>query len=766
MSSEMNNLYEFGDFRFNTGTNTLWRGEELIALSPKALELLKLLVERGGEIVSKREIFDSIWADTFVEEGVLTQNIYTLRHALGTDENGKQFIENIARRGYRFVAPLKTLQAAEAVSKNGKQSKAVFFDGAANLPAESAENNLNSSSATHPSNNLQFLAASQIPSAPEKKIRPRSVSRLALLAGFGVLILSALGFGIYQFAVRRDEKSEARISPIEQLRVQRLTDSGDVVYPTVSPNGELLAFVRLGEQEASVWVKQIATGGDMQILPPSRRGYRSLAFSPDGSHLFFSEAADAAAIFQTSVLGGTPKKVAENVWSDFSVSPDGKQFAFIRRDTERNAHLLILSNIDGSGERELSARQSPLDYRGGAPAWSPDGSKLIVASLSGQVYPLLLTVEVSDGKESELKTPQWRAVTRILWTTDGKHLIVAARAANEPSSQLWMIDYPDGEVRRLTNDLESYFWISLSADGRMVVTRQQSIVSHLWLLPEGDIKTAKQLTFGERSFDGYSGLARTPDGKIVFAALTGNNNDLYLMNADGGNRIQLTANAGQANTYPAVSRDGRFVVFNSNRTGTTQIWRMDLDGRNQKQLTFGTEEKERAQFPAISPDDAEVFFIKLGVGPPAIWKVPVEGGDAMQVSRLTNATTEGLLSISPDGRWIAFRHVSVQPETISEERTMQIGVLPTDGNAELKLFDLPLRRSLVQWSADSAAFDYSAGTFNSSALMRQPLAGGEPQKLLDFPDRVFNFAWSSDNKNLVVSRGKQRGDAILITNLF
>ena len=92
-------------------------------------------------------------------------------------------------------------------------------------------------------------------------------------------------------------------------------------------------------------------------------------------------------------------------------------------------------------------------------------------------------------------------------------------------------------------------------------------------------------------------------------------------------------------------------------------------------------------------------------------------------------------------------------------------MLPTDGNAEPRLFDLPIRRPTVQWSAGSTAFVYPAGPFNSSSLWRQPLAGGGPQKVCDLPDRILNFAWSLDGKHLVVSRGKQQGDAILITNL-
>jgi Tol biopolymer transport system component len=192
---------------------------------------------------------------------------------------------------------------------------------------------------------------------------------------------------------------------------------------------------------------------------------------------------------------------------------------------------------------------------------------------------------------------------------------------------------------------------------------------------------------------------------------------------------------------------------------------MDIDGRNQKQLTFGEEQKESAQYAALSPDGAQVFFIKFGAGPAAIWKVSIEGGPAVPVSRLTKATTEAGLSISPDGKWLAFRYVSVKPEAGSEDSTMQIGTLPVDGAGEPKLFDVPARRPIIQWSADSDAFYYIDGTPNSSSLARQPLDSRKPQKLPDFPDRIFNFAWSHDRKNLVLSHGKQLGDAILITNL-
>ena len=129
MNNEINNLYEFHKFRFNPRTNTLWRDQEVVALPPKALELLKLLLEKQGEVVSKQEIFDTVWADTFVEDGVLTQNIYTLRQTLGTHENGKQLIENLARRGYRLTTPVHLVSSENGSGKKSEVTES--FKGAA-----------------------------------------------------------------------------------------------------------------------------------------------------------------------------------------------------------------------------------------------------------------------------------------------------------------------------------------------------------------------------------------------------------------------------------------------------------------------------------------------------------------------------------------------------------------------------------------------------------------------------------------------------------
>ena len=753
MRNGANSLYEFGPFRLDAASGTLWRGGDLVPLSPKAAELLRLLLERDGSVVSKQEIFDQVWAGTFVEDGVLTQNIYTLRNTLGRDETGRQYIETVPRRGYRFAG-----QVGAAELENGREEKN-GPDPIGASSASSADVTVNSSGRLDDidaGNSAE--AASSVDPLPA-----RSWGAIAVSAAAGLLILVGAGFAIFLFNRPAAETAGPGVAPIEQLKFQKITDSGDVVYPTVSPDGTLLAYVRLEDEQSSVWVKQVTDGSPLRTLPPTRKGYRSLAFSPDGRQLYFREEAEPGAVYQTPVLGGTPKRIADNVWSDFSLSPDGKQLAFVRRDEGMTQYLLMLAGVDGSGERRLAVRSSPWDFRGGSPGWSPDGTKLVIASgQQQQFFPKLLLYDVATGAETELKIPRWRSVYRALWLPDGKRLIVTARDAGERYSQMWMLSYPGGEVRRLTNDLESYFWLSMSADGRRLVTRQQRVISHVWLLPEGDASRARQLTTGERALDGYAGLAWTADGRLVFTSFANNTTDLYAMDADGG-RIQLTENAGQDNTDPSAS--GGHIVFTSNRTGSPQIWRMDAEGGGQQQLTHDEQKRVRAVSGSISPDGEEVYFIRMGAGPAAIWKMPIRGGEPVKVSNFTDATAESFVSVSPDGKLLAYRHVSNRQDSESEERTIQIGVIASDGSGEPRIFDLPLRKAQIQWTDDSTAFYYAAGTFNSSSLMLQPGEGGPPQKVLEFPERIFSFAWSRGRTDLAIARGRLLGDAILINNL-
>lgn len=736
MNNGLNTLYEFEEFRFDAATGTLWRRDEVVPLPPKVSGVLNLLLERDGGLVSKQDLLANVWADTFVEEGVLTQSIYVLRQTLG---QGRPFVLTVARRGYRFGFPVKRVGSEDTSATGTEESREISRD--------------------------EISVAEVVPAhfaATTSAVTRWRPFHLVALIGFAAVA----GFALY-FTFWRDRATESpdkAIAPIEQLRFQRLTDSGDVVYPTISPNGELLAYVRLQAEQGSVWVKQIATDSAVEILPATAKGYRSLAFSPDGKYLFFRNEADGSSIYQCSVLGGTPKKVVDNVWSDFGVSPDGTQLSFIRREADRQRYSIVLSRLDGSGETVVAVRESPLDFRS-MPAFSNDGRQLaVVGGTVGQTLPKLYLIDIANPRETELPIPRWRVVQRALWMPGGKQLIVSARDANEPYSQLWLYTLENGEVRRLTNDLEAYFWISISGDGKKVVTRQQRIFSHLWYVPDGDIRRAKQITTGGRNLDGYAGVAWTHDKKIIYSAFVNNVTDLFLVNPDGSGRVQLTENAGQDNYYPSLSPDGKLMVFLSNRSGNNQIFTMNVDGRNQKLLVASEKANDRLQSPVFSPDGASVYFLRRNEGRSAIFRVPATGGDPEFVWQPDEGSAENFISFSPDGSKIAYHHVVEKGDANTETPTFRICVRPIDGSQSPKCFELPARRAAVQWHDDNS-FDFAAGAFNTSTVLKQRVDGDLPEKLFEVPERVFGMAWSPDKKDLVLARGRQNGDALLITNL-
>jgi DNA-binding winged helix-turn-helix (wHTH) protein/TolB-like protein len=134
MTTEPANIYEFDRFRLDAAERTLWRGGELVPLTPKVFGILLALVENSGHVVQKDELMRQVWPDSFVEEGNLTQNISLLRKALGETADGKPYIETVARRGYRFVASVKRAEDGQAGEPTSL--RAVGEMAAANATAE------------------------------------------------------------------------------------------------------------------------------------------------------------------------------------------------------------------------------------------------------------------------------------------------------------------------------------------------------------------------------------------------------------------------------------------------------------------------------------------------------------------------------------------------------------------------------------------------------------------------------------------------------
>jgi len=570
------------------------------------------------------------------------------------------------------------------------------------------------------------------------------------IALIGLAVTVAAGLGLYKYYWSRPTPP----APFQAMKITKLTTNGKATEAVISPDGNQVVYVIEDGGRRSLWLRQVATATDVQLAAPEQVFYWSLTISPDGNFLYyvFGGTGDRnRVLFRMPVLGGTPRKVVENVGSPISFSPDGKQIAFVRSGEAESA--LMIANVDGTEERKIAARQRGIGRFGnlsyGGTAWSPNGRKIafIAHSIeSDRGFQTVVEVPVEGGAERPLTSQQWQQIQRLAWLSDGSGLLMTAveKASDFRAAQIWHLSYPGGEARKITNDLSDYQNISLNADSSILVTVQGDRDTHIWVAPDGDVGRATQLTSVSSELEGLRGVAWTPDGKIVYYSMAGGKEGIWSMEADGKNRKQLTSGE-TIDIFPSVSPDGRYIVFASDRTGQRKIWRMDIDGSNPKSLT------DRGNYPQATAEWVVYQTGERGL----LWRVPIDGGEPVQLGE--NLTWS---AVSPDGKLIAC--VLNKTGKVFEN---DLAVLPIDGGSPAKVFDANLRMpARIRWAPDGRAVTYLSAQNGISDIWSQPIDGGKPKRLTNFKaDTIFSFDWSRDNK-LVISHGISASDVVLIRN--
>lgn len=720
---EIKDLYEFGSFKFDLKNNTLWRENELVSLSPKALDLLKLLLQRQGEIVPKQEIFDTVWAGTFVEDGVLTQNIYTLRQALGTESNGKQIIENIARRGYRFTIPVEHLVRHEP---NG------------------------------PSPQISELKAESIAEpSPRSKTSGRM---LALSASILALLALASSFVAYRYL-----SVENSIQTGGEMKFTRLTDNGDVSYLAVSPDGNLVAYTR----GVDIYVRDLRSGDEKRIKPDGSMKVGCLQFSPDNTALYFGTVNNRdvkGSVYRITFPDGKAESVVSDVWSGFSFSPNGNEIAFVRKVPAQNSQVVIVRNLSDGSERTAASTSLPEEfYWNNYPAWSSDGKKLALVGVT-QTEHFSRIVIVESGKQTDFKPPNFRNIEQIVWTAKGDGFIASGNDGN--NFQIWKIAIADGSAKRITNDLNSYLGISVSTNRKHLVSRQRIYYSNIWVGESGDISNLRQLTDGTSRNDGLNGLTWLDAERLVYASNDQKIRDwnLWLLNTTDGSRKKLTNDTDVQNDFPTAARDGQIIYFASDRNKQRRIWRIDANGAGLTQVTFG--EDEAHLFPQVSPDGTQLFFIIKSGRTSNVGRASLNEQSVQELSGKTKFVPGSFLSLSPDGKFLAFQNIAAEDEPARSK--LQIAIISTENPDDVRFLDLdtlPLRPWAV-WSSDNSSLDFVAGTVKENSIMRRSVSDNSESVQLSRPDQtsIFNFRWSNDGEKIAVSRGQLLRDVVLLTD--
>ena len=782
-------LYEFDVFRLDISERILFRQGHRVPLADKAFETLCALVKHGNHLVAKDELLAEVWADAIVEENNLDKNISYLRKVLGEKKDEAKFIETVRGHGYRFLPEVRNIEAelkndgADAASFTEQSKVETNFPIVAkqyetqrsgNVVAlakwrhEEAENPTESEADEKAED--QSVGNSPTPATTEQLAQDQSAApsgyhHLQLDARHNkqryfpavgaFLVLFIAGFGLVWYIQSR------RAATVPNMREQavtfkRLTYDSKSNSPAISADGKHLAYTVSDKDQVSIWLKNLANNSTVQVMPPATNDYSALAFSPDGNQLYYFPS--TGFLCHVPVFGGTPQCSVKDVWSQFALSPDGKRVVFTRQYMPAGDIHLIIANVDGSGERDILKGNADfgLPLWGSKQAWSPDGQKIAVGGWrkdeSGVHQAVLFEVNISDGTVREIPSPHWDEIREVAWLSDNSGFIVTAAEKEGAPYQIWQLAAASGEAGRLTNDANHYDAISLTADSRTLVAHQLIDFTHIWIAPDGDANRTRQLTSGTNRDDGTQGLYWMSDGKLVFVSPSDDEIDLWMMDADGANRKQLTTKTDGGNLSPRVTPDGRYIVFTSTRTGQKHIWRMDADGNNQLQLSDG----EDGTSPTISPDGLWVYYTAFGTEPPtSLRKVSIDGGASV---RLPAKYYFDRPAVSPDGKLLVYQYRA--------DRTGGIAVMSLESGESLKLFEnLPAERGIARFTPDSQAILYITNGNTFGNLWRQPLDGSPPQQFTYFTEGyISNFALSADGHQLALAHGQHFNDVVLIEN--
>ena len=322
----------------------------------------------------------------------------------------------------------------------------------------------------------------------------------------------------------------------------KLTETGKAAAAAISPNGQYVVYVlRDGEME-SLMVRQVATGSDVQILPPAVSVFYGLTFSPDGNYIYFVEASKDnqlfSSLYKMPVLGGNPKQVVRDIDTSISFSPDGKQFAFIRGVPDKGVFNLLAANADGSGEKILTSKSGNITSEGLlAPAWSPDGKTIIFASWLPSVSSQLneFTLATEPYALSMPRTALWAAHIGCRKATRYWSRCATRAEARKASFGKWLILPARRSASPTTSQDYSLPWLDLTADGSAAVSVETTVSLNLWAAPGGDSSRATQITSGGPSIVGVSIMS---NDRVLFV---NRNREVFTANYDGSDRTLVAA---------------------------------------------------------------------------------------------------------------------------------------------------------------------------------------------------------------------------------
>jgi Tol biopolymer transport system component len=553
-----------------------------------------------------------------------------------------------------------------------------------------------------------------------------------------------------------------------------LTNAGNVLFSVISPDGKFLLNVQADSGEQNLWLRNIQTGSDTEVVRGSGETFGCPAFSLDGNYIYFCKSKPGPLgvvdLFRAPLLGGRPEEIAKDVDNSVTFSPDGKRIAYSRsNDPEPGKWKLLEAKPDGKDERVLfdaPAKESPVFL-----AWSPDGKRIAVSYFVFREGTLgrIDMFNIGASRMDAFLSRDEIAPFNVVWNTDGSSIyaIYVGRNSQIISPQIGVFSYPGGAFRTITNDLINHESLSISGDGKELVTVQTQVTNEIEII-SGNEASSGSVVPGISRQDIVAGLAWTGDLHLLVSDAA----RLIKMKNDGTDQVTLLNDPTSYIKDPFSCKGDEAIAFSwlfHNGTNAFQIWHGNADGSKLTKLaTLGG----NGILYGCSPDGKWLYY----ADPPqthGIQRLSTDGSETQPA--FPGVAFQGTAAVSLDGKMMAIllSQAGAKPDTSESV----IKVMRLDPPDSTPMYSITLDSNLnvvihepgppsatgFSWTADGKALGFIATERGIDNVWVQPLDGARARKVTNYKaDNVLDFKWAPDGKSLAVLRYHTSADVILL----
>jgi Tol biopolymer transport system component/DNA-binding winged helix-turn-helix (wHTH) protein len=752
-------LVRFGAFEADARTGELRRDGVKLKFSGQPFQVLAILLERPGDVVTREELQKRLWPDTFVDvEHNLNTAVNKIREVLGDSAESPRFVETLPRRGYRFIAPLE--------------------------PEASEE------------------PAAAVPVPPHKSVKRFLVKRFLVpkrMVMLGVVIL-AMGAGFIGY------KKASTHRAVLQRNLTRLTyDEGLQTEATWSPDGSYIAYSSDQGGKFDIWIQQVSGGNPIQVT--KRRGQNwQPDWSPDGKYIAYRSEEGDGGIFVIPALGGAglERKIATFGYHP-RWSPDSSQVLLEPLFTETGFNRIYIAQLDGSPPREVVPEfLAEKKLSASAAAWYPDGKKITVWVASSSPTPGFWTLPITGGPGIKLEigaavqkelaqasgdigAGQQLGEYSFSWSPSGDAIYF--ETGYRGARNIWKLKVDPETMRaasidRLTTGPGPDAGAAVSRDGKRLAYSAKSQRIQTWLFPF-DARTGQITGDGtaitppgrtsidpDISRDGSYLAYQVPHGEKGGLSNLDVRNEVWVKSLVDGSEAPVIADQEYSRWFARWSPDGTRLAYGRRNLKTNERQLMVWSRQTHDEEPFAAPNTFEMSYD-WSPDGKwlldttmnGILLAPVAAAPhleTAIRTIPYDGSEYFLYQT----------RLSPDGRWIVFEAVAKTPKLESA-----LYVIPVAGGTWTRITDGRHWDDKPRWSPDGRTIYFISGIdgfFNVWGIRFDPTTGkpvGQPFKLSKFdrprlmiPRWIPPVGFSLTQDKFVLTMAQESGNIWVLDN--